>query len=549
MRRSRIVALIAASTIVSALTGPPAAATRPESPQVTGTYSTGAHHAWQPLAAVRSGGPADATVVVDPSRTRQRYTGIGFSLDETSVSNLWKLSPERRDAAIRLLVDPRTGAGLDRFRITIGSPDLIEHLPFWSADDLPEGVTEDFALRYFSLRRDLDLHIIDTIKLIQRYNPRATFFASAWSAPAWMKTNHRFLGEVALKPGSTTDYYQAGKLRDDCIDVLARYYVTFVQAYARHGIRIDALTLLNEPGMDVVYPAMDIDVTQQQHLAVAIDHAFAAARLDTQLYVHDFNFWDWRDPHGTTTKNYYRILDDPRARQAADAIAFHPYWGDPAVMRDAYEQYGKPVHLTETSDLSPATVLADFRLDASSYVLWAPATDQDGGTLHWTPARDNNLDWDEVARTTTWPDRLVTVDTRTGDFRVRDELSALGQFARYLNPGDVRVESSATTGGIANVVYRDGDRWTAILGNSHDTDAAVRVVLAGRSFVATVPAHAYATLRWRAPLPPHPRNHPPAPAPVPDVTADQYGTVRVPLSATDPDGDRWRSTPPTCRTA
>ena len=225
-------ALIAATATVTVLAaGPPAAASRPHShgPLVSGVYSAGAAHAWEPLPSVRmrsgTGGRADATVVVDPARTRQRYTGIGFSLDETSVSNLWKLRPAQREQAIRLLVDPKTGAGLDRFRITIGSPDVIEHLPFWSEDELPAGVTDDFPLTYFSIQRDLDLHIIDTIKLIQRYNPHATFFASAWSAPAWMKTNGRFLGEVALKPGSTSEYYQVGRLRDDCIDVFARYYV------------------------------------------------------------------------------------------------------------------------------------------------------------------------------------------------------------------------------------------------------------------------------------------------------------------------------------
>ncbi|MFD0502335.1 hypothetical protein ACFQ0G_03850 [Streptomyces chiangmaiensis] len=104
------------------------------------------------------------------------------------------------------------------------------------------------------------------------------------------------------------------------------------------------------------------------------------------------------------------------------------------MMRDAYEETGKPVHLTETSDLSSSTLLSDFRLDAGSYILWAQTTDQDGGTLHWTPARDNNIDWDQVAATTKWPDRLVTVDTTTKDFTVRDELYELGQFAKYLSP-------------------------------------------------------------------------------------------------------------------
>jgi glucosylceramidase len=545
---------VAALTTLVVLVGtePAAQASRPERDSiVAGTYSTGADHAWQPLPSVRtsdsSGASADATVVIDPGATRQKYSGIGFSLDETSVSNLWKLSPAKRQEAIRLLVDPKTGAGLNRFRVTIGSPDLIEHLPFWSEDDLPAGVTDDFKLKYFSIQRDIDLHIIDTIKLIQHYNPKATFFASAWSAPAWMKTNNQFTGQVALKPGSTTDYYQVGKLRDDCVDVFARYYVKFVQAYARQGIHIDAMTLLNEPGMDVVYPAMDISVPQQQKLAIAVKSAFRTARLDTQLYVHDFNFWDWHDPNSTATKNYYRIFNDAadgsvtgrQVLNATDAVAFHPYWGDPQVMRDTFEQTGKPVHLTETSDLSPTTILNDFRLDASSYILWAQTTDQDGGTLHWTPSRDNNIDWEKVAETTKWPDRLVKVNTTTKDFTVRNELYPMGQLAKYLTPGDVRVESSAANNGVSNVVYRSGaDNFVAVLGNSNSTDSTVRVVLAGKSFVVKVPANSFATYRWKQPVSGDRHNTAPVLDHVPDVVADQYSTVQVPLKATDRDGDR-----------
>ncbi|MEV4348703.1 carbohydrate-binding protein [Actinoplanes sp. NPDC049596] len=534
MNRTVTAALaVAATTLAMA---PPAMAGGRHGVQVTGTYSTGAAHQWQPLPGAQRDRNADATVVIDPSQERQHYSGIGFSIDETSVSNLWKLTPAERERTIRLLADPRSGAGFDRFRLTIGSPDLIEHLPFWSYDELPPGVTSDFDLKYFSIQRDIDLHMIDTIKLIQKYNPRATFFASAWSAPAWMKTNNKFTGEVALKPGSTTEHYQVGKLRDDCIDVFARYYVKYVQAYARHGIKVDALTLLNEPGMDVVYPAMDISVEQQQKLAVAIKRELRKAGKSTQLYVHDFNFWDWRDPNSTATKNYYRIMNDPATRRAADAIAFHPYWGDPAVMRDAYEEFGKPVHMTETSDLNPATVLNYFRLNASSYTLWAQTTDQTGGTLHWTDKRDNNVDWEEVGRTTKWPDRLVKVNTETRTATVRDELYPLGQFARYLSPDDVRVESSAPANGVSNVVYRDGDQFTAILANSNPTTSHVRVVLADRDFVVEVPAGAYATYRWKAETPR--RDHAPVLRDFPAVTADQYATTTFRLTATDRDRDR-----------
>jgi glucosylceramidase len=541
VKRSTTAALAVASTALTVLAAAPPASAGGHN-VVTGTYSTGSDAAWQPLPSVKVGdgrsARTDATVVVDPSQQRQPYSGIGFSIDETSVSNLWKLTPAERDKAIRLLADPRTGAGFDRFRLTIGSPDLIEHLPFWSYDDLPAGVSDDFGLKHFSIQRDIDLHMVDTVKLIQKYNPKATFFASAWSAPAWMKTNNQFTGEVALKPGSTSEYYQVGKLRDDCIDVFARYYVKYLQAYGRQGIKVDALTLLNEPGMDVVYPAMDISIDQQQKLAVAIKREVHKAHLDTQLYVHDFNFWDWHDPNSTATKNYYRIMNDPATRKAADSIAFHPYWGDPTVMRDAYEEFGKPVQMTETSDLSASTVLSYFRLDASSYILWAQTTDQNGGTLHWTDKRDNNVDWDEIGRTTHWTDRLVTVDTNTKTFAVRDELYPLGQFARYLSPSDVRVESSGTTNGISNVVYHDGSQFTAILANDNAVASSVRVVLGGESFVVDVPAGAYATYRWKASAPSAHGNRAPVLRDVPAVSADQYATTQVRLMADDRDRDK-----------
>ena len=100
------------------------------------------------------------------------------------------------------------------------------------------------------------------------------------------------------------------------------------------------------------------------------------------------------------------------------------------VMNANIAEYHLPVHLTETSDLQPATMLDFFRLSASSYILWAQVTDQDGGTLHWTHSRDNNIDWDEVGRTTKWPDRMVKVNTETKTFTVRDELYQIGQISR-----------------------------------------------------------------------------------------------------------------------
>ena len=116
---------------------------------------------------------------------------------------------------------------------------------------------------------------------------------------------------------------QVGKLRDDRIDVFARYYAKFVQAYAQQGIRIDALTLLNEPGIDVVYPAMDISVDQQQKLAVAIKKYVTG----TQLYVHDFNFWGLARPEQHRDQELLPHLRRPASTSGGRRDRFPPVLG------------------------------------------------------------------------------------------------------------------------------------------------------------------------------------------------------------------------------
>ena len=69
------------------------------------------------------------------------------------------------------------------------------------------------------------------------------FFASPWSAPAWMKTNGNMSGRGFLigKPGGK--HYKTW----------ANYFVRFIKEYALEGIHIEAVTVQNEP-TDGFYP-------------------------------------------------------------------------------------------------------------------------------------------------------------------------------------------------------------------------------------------------------------------------------------------------------
>ena len=60
---------------------------------------------------------------------------------------------------------------------------------------------------------------------MKEINPDIKFFASPWTPPGWMKTRNPAyqFNELNLK---------GGRLKDEFIPVLARYFRLFVEAYA-----------------------------------------------------------------------------------------------------------------------------------------------------------------------------------------------------------------------------------------------------------------------------------------------------------------------------
>lgn len=519
---------------------------------------------------------ADANVIIDPSMKYQDYAGIGISLDETSVSNLWKLGLKedgtydmwKIENAIRMLVNPEDGAGFELFRITIGSPDCIEHIPFWSYDDMPlmeEGCAvdpetgecpcgkqhEDWDLEYFSIQKDIDYHIVETAQLILKHNPDAKFFASAWSAPAWMTTTGTFVGWPNLEDNDKND----SKLRDECIDVFARYYAKFIQAYEEQGIPVYAITELNEPGMSVPYPSMHLSVEQQQKLAIAIKKVFKEEGIDAELWGHDFNFWDWKYPEApdsTEYKNHHKMFEEGElaaaTEEAVDGIAFHPYWGNADMMKQANEETGKPVYLTEAGGMDPGTILSYFRLNCSSYTGWTMITDQDGGTLHWNDnknlhIREDDIEsWTEIGQSSgaKWRNRLVTVNTESQTISYASYLGCLGQMSKYIDEGATRVYSSDSSNGITNAVYvnpsdNDSEEYVIVFNNTGD-EKTVNVNIAGKTANVKVPS-GFTTYTWVMPKLSAENNHAPEFKEVENIVVKQFDPMTLQLEATDQDNN------------
>lgn len=263
-----------------------------------------------------------AYIVVDPARSYQTMDGFGFALTGGSAEHLMKMSPSARHEILQEMFDPKEGVSFSYVRLTLGASDLNSFV--FSYDDMPEG-KEDFQLKHFSLSQDLK-DVVPVMYEILGINPSIKIMSSPWSAPVWMKES----GDV-----------RGGRLRKDCYQVYAEYFVKYVQAMEKEGIHIDAVTIQNEPLNSRNTPSMPWDpADQMEFVKNHLGPEFAKAGLDTEIVVFD---------HNCDRPDYaLAIYNDPEAAKYVAGSAYHHYRGDLSAMSYVYEaRPDKKIYFTE----------------------------------------------------------------------------------------------------------------------------------------------------------------------------------------------------------
>jgi glucosylceramidase len=420
---------------------------------------------------VRDGATPDAvTLTIDAATKHQSIDGFGGAMTETSAWLLSRLPADVRDATLRSLFDPQTGAGLSYVRLPIGASDFA--LSAYSYDDVPTGET-DPTLARFSIAHD-DAIIIPMLHAVLEVNPRAKFLASTWSPPAWMKDSGTMYG---------------GTLKREYFGVYAQYLVRAVQAYADRGIFFDTLTVQNEPGYSGVdYPTMKLSAADEATLiGEYVGPAFAAAGITAKILAYDHN---WDDTTYATT-----VLSDPTASQYIAGSAWHCYYGNPDAQSVVHEAFPtKSLYFTECSgqgwtadyaatlEWNAQRIYGAVHHFARTAMLWNLAVDPSRG-----PHTGGCVDCRGV----------VTVDLATNTVTNNAEYDVLATAAKVAQPGAVRVESPWTVGDVTSLAFVNPDDSRAlVVHNGSAQDRTVTVTGAGATFTVTLPAGSIAGYRW-----------------------------------------------------
>jgi len=376
-------------------------------------------------------------VFVDPRKTFQTLIGIGGALTDAAAETYAKLPTARQDELMTAYYSPDRGIGYTLGRTNINSCDFSSA----SYTYVQEGDTD---LRTFSIAHDLQFKIPLIKRAMATSGNRLKLFASPWSPPAYMKSNHDMLHGGTLLP----EYYHAWAL----------YYTKFIKSYRAAGVPLWGITIQNEPMAtqtweSCVYQADAERDFLKNHLGPVM----------AQEGTSDVNIMVWDHNRDLIVQRAQTIFDDPQAAKYAWGIGFHWYedwsggtqmYGNVELVSRLYPDKhivfteGTPANFDSTAygrwSLGEAygrSMIYDFNSGAEGWTDWNILLDERGGPNH-------------VGNFCFAP---IHADTRTGRLIYTNSYYYIGHFSKFIRPGARRIVAAASRSMLLTTAFVNQD--------------------------------------------------------------------------------------------
>lgn len=196
----------------------------------------------------------ESSIKVDIATTYQTMDGFGTSETFQRANQMRALSPELQRYSLDLLFNRTSGAGFSILRNGIGSsPDSSSDHMVSIQPKNPGG--PNAAPKYVWDGNDNSQVWVST-EAAKTYGVK-TFYANAWSAPGYMKTNNN-----DANGGTLCGVSGASCSSGDWKQAYANYLVQYITYYKEVGVDITHLGFLNEPDLTTSYASMRSDGQQ-----------------------------------------------------------------------------------------------------------------------------------------------------------------------------------------------------------------------------------------------------------------------------------------------
>jgi glucosylceramidase len=422
---------------------------------------------------------------IDDSVTFQKIDGFGASFLEAGMICLNSLPSDRQEGVLRMLFDPKTGAGFSAMKTVIAATDFMSAGPFYTYDD----TAGDVELQHFSIQRDLGPNgLITYIKRARKYG-HFMLQAPMDYAPDWMLTTVQDKEHQDVDP----KYY----------DVLAHYYLRYLREYEKQGVFIDYLSLFNEPGIYTKIRYEEIRDLLKNH----VGPLFAREGVKTRIQLSE------APERGEASKSYATVLDDPEARKYVACLPYHGYgWKDFDGIAELHRRYPDlPLWMTEIcyaydSGTPPSMplprydfldgdwwgneIVSDLEAGASAWIYWNMILDQNGGP--WLVSEVHEDGPENIQHPVIIIDRYRRKVTYTGLYYY------LAHFSKFVRPGSVRIETTGSAEHVRCISFKspDGGLVAQVLNSQHHP-ATVLLAWHGRVLRLSLLPLSITTCLWK----------------------------------------------------
>lgn len=427
---------------------------------------------------------ANATTIELDAKVRfQEIDGFGAAVTGSTCYNLMQMNKADRLRFLKETFDPINGFGHSYIRISIGCSDFSMS-EYTCCDE--EG------LEHFALQDEEHNYVIPILKEILKINPSIKILGSPWTPPRWMKVNNL----TDLQPFNS---WTSGQLNPKYYEDYGTYFVKWIHAFEKEGLKIYAITPQNEPLNRGNSASLFMGWQEQLNFVKAgLGPKLAAAGLKTKVYAfdHNYNYDNMKDQQ----QYPLHIYEDSEAAKYFTGAAYHNYGGNRRELLKIHEaRPDKELIFTESSigtwnkgqDLTIRLVEDMQELGTGTLNNWCK------GVMVWNLMLDADRGpWREEGCKTCYGAVDIAKDFKT--ITRNSHYYVISHLAAVVKPGAVRIGTTKNADDAIDYTgfeNKDGSRALVLV--NKDTKAREIAVSDGRKqFTYAVPARAVVSFKW-----------------------------------------------------
>jgi glucosylceramidase len=397
-------------------------------------------------------GLSEVIVNIDTNKQLQKIEGFGGCFNELGWDALNMVSSEEKQQLLNDLFNQETGCQFNLCRMPIGANDYSVD---WYSHNETEG---DFAMENFSIARDKQ-RLVPYIQEAQKLNPAIRVWASPWCPPSWMKHNKHYacradarFNDLDPELSSSEELVSRFITEPDYFQAYALYFSKFIQAYAKEGIKIDAVHVQNEYNSAQNFPSC---VWNPKDLGILIaDYLgpqFKADHIDADIWL------------GTVERPQIErvdsVLEYKNAMDYVKGIGFQ--WAGKGAIESVHAKYPEMLLMqteTECGDGSNDWAAAEytfnlmkhyFKNGANAYMYWNMILDETGKS-QWG--------WKQNS--------MISIDSNTKTITYNPEFYLMKHLSAFVKPGNVKLDVDSENA----IVFYDSEKNEVIVLAYNDKD-------------------------------------------------------------------------------